>query len=114
MTEWGARMQRATTALTVRVLVPVVALALASAIPAWTAAQALQINGAGATFPYALYSAWFAEYGKVRPDVQINYLSVGSGAGIQQLIDEIVFFAATDTPMTDDELLEAPGRVLQL
>ncbi len=93
---------------------PIIALAIASATPAWPVAQTLQINGAGATFPYPIYSAWFTEYGKARPDVQINYLSIGSGAGIQQLTDEIVFFAATDTPMTDDELLEAPGRILQL
>lgn len=76
--------------------------------------QAVQINGAGATFPYPIYSIWFAEYAKAKPDVQINYLSVGSGAGIQQLTEQIVFFGATDTPMNEDEFQEAPGRILHL
>jgi phosphate transport system substrate-binding protein len=114
MNDWGSRKPSALTGSRRRPWVPVIALAIASATPAWPVAQTLQINGAGATFPYPIYSAWFTEYGKARPDVQINYLSIGSGAGIQQLTDEIVFFAATDTPMTDDELLEAPGRILQL
>jgi phosphate transport system substrate-binding protein len=74
--------------------------------------QIIQINGAGATFPYPVYSAWLAEYAKIRPDVRINYLAIGSSAGIAQLTEQLVFFGATDTPMTDDELQEAPGRIL--
>jgi phosphate transport system substrate-binding protein len=76
--------------------------------------RTLQINGAGATFPYPIYAAWFAAYAKLKPEAQINYLSIGSGAGIQQLTDQIVFFGATDTPMIEDEIVEAPGRILHL
>jgi phosphate transport system substrate-binding protein len=68
----------------------------------------------GRDVPVPLYSAWFAEYAKTKPDVQINYLSIGSGAGIQQLSEQLVFFGATDTPMTEDEFQEAFGRILHL
>ena len=71
-----------------------------------------QINGAGATFPYPLYSKWFAEYQKVQPGVRINYQSIGSGGGIRQLTNRTVFFGATDGPMTTAQLAAAPGRVL--
>jgi phosphate transport system substrate-binding protein len=74
-------------------------------------AQAVQINGAGATFPYPIYSKWFAEYNKLRPDVRINYQSIGSGGGIRQITQETVFFGATDGPMTDEQLQAAPGRI---
>jgi phosphate transport system substrate-binding protein len=75
------------------------------------AAQTIQINGAGATFPYPIYSKWFSEYNKLHPNIQINYQSQGSGAGIQQLTKQTVFFGATDGPMTNDQLLAAPGKV---
>lgn len=71
-----------------------------------------QINGAGATFPYPIYSKWFAEYNAVRPDVRINYQSLGSGAGIRQLMSQTVFFGASDQPMKDEQLKAAPGRIL--
>jgi phosphate transport system substrate-binding protein len=71
-----------------------------------------QLNGAGATFPYPLYSKWFAEYNKLHPNVQINYQSIGSGGGIRQLIAQTVFFGATDAPMTDEQMSQAPGKVL--
>src|SRR5215210_6757536 len=71
-----------------------------------------QINGAGATFPNPLYSKWFAEYNKLHPDVRINYQSIGSGGGIQQITAQTVFFGATDSPMTDDQLKAAPGPIL--
>ncbi len=74
--------------------------------------QTIQINGAGATFPYPIYSKWFSEYNKLHPNVQINYQSIGSGGGIRQLTNQTVFFGATDGPMTPDQLLAAPGRVL--
>jgi phosphate transport system substrate-binding protein len=76
------------------------------------AAQKAQINGAGATFPYPIYSKWFAEYNKLHPDVQINYQSIGSGGGIRQVTNRTVFFGATDGPMTQDQLLAAPGKIL--
>jgi phosphate transport system substrate-binding protein len=62
------------------------------------------INGAGATFPYPIYSKWFAEYHKANGAIEINYLSVGSGAGIKQVTDGTVDFGATDGPMNDDQL----------
>lgn len=73
---------------------------------------AAQINGAGATFPYPLYSKWFAEYNKLHSGVRINYQSLGSGAGIRQLLSRTVFFGASDQPMKDDQLQSAPGKIL--
>jgi phosphate transport system substrate-binding protein len=67
-------------------------------------AQALLINGAGATFPNPIYSKWFDEYHKNNGNIQINYLSVGSGAGIKQVTDGTVDFGASDGPMNDDQL----------
>jgi phosphate transport system substrate-binding protein len=69
------------------------------------------INGAGATFPYPLYSKWFSEYNKLHSDVQINYQSIGSGGGIRQIMEQTVFFGATDGPMTDEQLSKARGRI---
>src|SRR5947209_8662790 len=71
-----------------------------------------QINGAGATFPFPLYSKWFSEYNKLHPNVQINYQSIGSGGGIRQVTNQTVFFGATDGPMTNEQLLAAPGKIL--
>src|SRR5438132_9289097 len=71
-----------------------------------------QINGAGATFPYPIYSKWFDVYGKAHPNVRINYQSIGSGGGIKQLMAQTVFFGATDGPMTDEQLKNAPGSIL--
>jgi phosphate transport system substrate-binding protein len=73
---------------------------------------AAQINGAGATFPYPIYSKWFAEYNRLHPDVRINYQSQGSGAGIRQLTNRTVFFGASDQPMKDEQLASAPGPIL--
>jgi phosphate transport system substrate-binding protein len=84
-----------------------------SVLVAGVAAQT-QINGAGATFPNPIYSKWFDEYHKVKPDVAINYQSVGSGAGIRQMSAQTVFFGATDGPMTDQQQLDAPGKILHL
>jgi phosphate transport system substrate-binding protein len=90
--------------------------AILSAVSILTAgpalAQKIQINGAGATFPYPIYSKWFSEYNKLHPDVEINYQSIGSGGGIRQLINQTVFFGATDGPMTDEQQQSAPGKVL--
>jgi phosphate transport system substrate-binding protein len=88
-----------------------VAVALATA-GASLAAQSVQINGAGATFPDPIYQKWFSEYNKLHPDVRINYQAVGSGAGIRQLTTQTVFFGASDGPMSQDQLLAAPGKVL--
>ena len=75
-------------------------------------AQKIQINGAGATFPYPIYSKWFSEYDKLHPEVEINYQSIGSGGGIRQLTNQTVFFGATDGPMTDEQQQAAPGKIL--
>jgi phosphate transport system substrate-binding protein len=82
------------------------------ALGAGVAAQKQQITGAGATFPYPIYSKWFSEYNKLHPDIEINYQSQGSGAGIRQITNQTVFFGATDGPMTDDQKLAAPGPIL--
>jgi phosphate transport system substrate-binding protein len=88
------------------------ATALATVLGVAVAAQTIKINGAGATFPYPIYSKWFSEYNKLKPNVQINYQSIGSGGGIRQITNQTVFFGATDGPMTQDQLLAAPGRIL--
>jgi phosphate transport system substrate-binding protein len=89
------------------------AVALAcTALAAGLAAQTMQINGGGATFPYPIYSKWFAEYNKLHPSVQINYQSQGSGFGIQQLTQQTVFFGASDGPMTDVQLKAAPSAIM--
>jgi phosphate transport system substrate-binding protein len=72
------------------------------------------INGAGATFPYPIYSKWFTEYNKLKSNVQINYQSIGSGGGIRQLTNQTVFFGATDGPMTNEQMQQAPGKILHL
>jgi len=72
------------------------------------------LNGAGATFPYPMYSKWFSEYHKLHPDIQMNYQSIGSGGGIRQVIAGTVDFGASDGPMTDDQLKEAKLKILHL
>ena len=74
-------------------------------------AQAASLNGAGATFPYPIYSKWFYEYSKSN-GVQINYQSIGSGGGIQQLTNGTVNFGASDAPMTDDQMSKVSAGVL--
>jgi phosphate transport system substrate-binding protein len=88
-----------------------VAVALAAA-GASLIAQTVKITGAGATFPNPIYSKWFNEYNKLHPNVEINYQSIGSGGGIRQITNRTVFFGATDGPMTQDQLLAAPGKIL--
>lgn len=68
---------------------------------------AQKINGAGATFPYPIYSKWFSEYQKTNKNVEFNYQSIGSGGGIKQVLAQTVDFGATDAPMTDAELKSA-------
>lgn len=78
------------------------------------AAQNVQITGAGATFPNPIYQKWFSEYNKLHPTVQVNYQSLGSGAGVRAITNGTVFFGATDGPMTKDQMLAAPGKILHL
>src|SRR5207302_1838891 len=72
------------------------------------------INGAGATFPYPMYSKWFSEYHNQHPDIQFNYQSIGSGGGIRQVTAGTVDFGATDGPMTDDQLAAAKTKILHV
>ena len=72
------------------------------------------INGAGATFPYPIYSKWFDEYAKVDPSVRFNYQSIGSGGGQKQIMAQTVDFGASDGPMSDDNLSKAPGKILHI
>ena len=71
----------------------------------------VRINGAGATFPYPLYSKWFALYNKNNPGVQFNYQAIGSGGGIRQLIKQTVDFGASDAPMKAEDIKKAPGKI---
>jgi len=73
-----------------------------------------QLNGAGATFPYPMYSKWFSEYNKLHPDVQINYQSIGSGGGIRQVLNGTVDFGASDGPMSDEQLKDAKTKILHI
>jgi len=72
------------------------------------------LNGAGATFPYPMYSKWFSEYNKLHPDVQINYQSIGSGGGIRQVLNGTVDFGASDGPMTDEQLAQSKTKILHI
>ncbi len=72
------------------------------------------LNGAGATFPYPMYSKWFSEYNKLHSDVQINYQSIGSGGGIRQVLNGTVDFGASDGPMSDEQLKEAKFKILHI
>src|SRR2546430_12673218 len=79
-----------------------------------TASAQMMINGAGATFPYPIYSKWFDEYAKVDPSVRFNYQSIGSGGGQKQILAQTVDFGASDGPMSDDNLTKAPGKILHI
>ena len=78
------------------------------------AERALLINGAGATFPYPIYSKWFSEYAKVNPSVNFNYQSIGSGGGIKQISSQTVDFGASDAYLTPELLRNAPGKLLHI
>ena len=71
-------------------------------------AQSVDLTGAGATFPYPIYSKWFSDYAQ-STGVKINYQSIGSGGGIRQLSEQTVDFGASDSPMSDQELANAKG-----
>src|SRR5260370_33338359 len=72
------------------------------------------LKGAGATFPYPIYSKWFNEYHNQHPDVAINYQPIGSGGGITQLQNKTVDFGASDGPMNDDQLAKTPFQVFHI
>ena len=80
-------------------------------VPKIAFAQQITINGAGATFPFPLIDTWRVEYQTVKPEVSINYQSIGSGGGIKQFTEKTVDFGATDAPLTIEEAQRAPGAV---
>ena len=86
-------------------------LCLALAVPALGQTT---LNGAGATFPYPMYSKWFSEYHKAHSEIQINYQSIGSGGGIRQVLAGTVDFGASDGPMTDEQLSQAKTKILHI
>ena len=89
---------------------------IAAGILALTAvgASAQNINGAGATFPYPIYSKWFSEYSQQHPSVKINYQSIGSGGGIRQVSEGTVDFGATDGPMSDAQIGSAKVKTMHI
>ncbi len=91
----------------------ILGLTVALGLSASASAQ-MMINGAGATFPYPIYSKWFDEYAKVDPSVRFNYQSIGSGGGQKQIMAQTVDFGASDGPMSDENLSKAPGKILHI
>jgi len=81
---------------------------------ALSAAQAQKLTGAGATFPYPIYSKWFSEYSAAHPGVEINYQSIGSGGGIRQVTAGLVDFGATDGPATDEQLAASKTKLIHI
>jgi phosphate transport system substrate-binding protein len=77
-------------------------------------ANAQNINGAGATFPYPIYSKWFSEYSQANPNVKINYQAIGSGGGIRQVSEGTVDFGASDGPMNDDQIKSAKVKTIHI
>ena len=75
------------------------------------AADKVSLTGAGATFPYPLYSKWFSDYNKMHSEIEVNYQSIGSGGGIKQITEKTVDFGASDAPMSDEEMAKAAGIV---
>src|SRR5712692_11912817 len=74
----------------------------------------IALQGAGATFPNPLYQKWLSEYGKLHPNIRIDYQSIGSGGGIKQIQAQTVDFGASDAPMTDAEMKGAPGELIHI
>src|SRR5438034_185790 len=91
----------------------ILAIVLLTGVSATASAQ-MMINGAGATFPYPIYSKWFDEYAKVDPSVRFNYQSIGSGGGQKQILSQTVDVGASDGPMSDDNLAKAPGKIFHI
>src|SRR6266480_3224 len=85
-----------------------VAFSAAAFLSGVASSQSVDLTGAGATFPYPIYSKWFSDYAQ-RTGVKINYQSIGSGGGIRQLSEQTVDFGASDGPMNDQELANAKG-----
>src|ERR1022692_5329842 len=89
-------------------------IAIVLSMLALSTAQAQKLTGAGATFPYPVYSKWFSEYSAAHPGVEINYQSIGSGGGISQVTKGLVDFGASDMPMTDQQLSSSSVKLLHI
>jgi phosphate transport system substrate-binding protein len=89
-------------------------LAAAVLVCAASASFSQKLNGAGATFPYPIYSKWFSEYSAQHPGVEINYQSIGSGGGIRQVTSGVVDFGASDGPMTDEQLKASKVKIVHI
>ncbi|MGC2698282.1 MAG: phosphate ABC transporter substrate-binding protein PstS, partial [Candidatus Angelobacter sp.] len=89
------------------------AIAFVAALAGVSSAET-NLNGAGATFPNPIYSKWFSEYNNQHSDIKINYQSIGSGGGIQQLTAGTVDFGASDGPMTDEQMAKVSGKVFHI
>ena len=90
------------------------ALLLLSFMLALPAMAQTTLNGAGATFPYPMYSKWFSEYHKLHSDIEINYQAIGSGGGIRQMLAGTVDFGTSDGPMTDEQLAQSKEKILHV
>jgi phosphate transport system substrate-binding protein len=99
--------------LTIGIALFCIAFWIGGATPAG-AADSLTVTGAGATFPYPLYSKWFYEYSNAHPGVNFNYQSIGSGGGIRQITAGTVDFGASDAPMKDEEMAKLPGPIFHI
>lgn len=97
-----------------RAVVTAAAGMLGLALLATGAAQAVNLTGAGATFPYPIYSKWFDDFHTAHPDVEINYQSIGSGGGIKQIAAKTVDFGASDGPMTNKQLFAVDGAIIHI
>ncbi|MCL4523829.1 MAG: phosphate ABC transporter substrate-binding protein PstS [Acidobacteria bacterium] len=95
-------------------ILTIAALAFSLASPALAQNGVMSLTGAGATFPFPIYSKWFDEYHKMKSNVQINYQSIGSGGGIRQITAGTVDFGATDGPMTDAQLAQSKVQILHI
>jgi phosphate transport system substrate-binding protein len=91
----------------------VLGVCIGTAVPVF-AGQTISLNGAGATFPYPLYSKWVYEFNKIHPDIQINYQSIGSGGGMRQISEGTVDFAGSDACMADSTMAKLPGKLLHI
>lgn len=89
-------------------------IAVALLMMAMSSAWAQKLTGAGATFPYPIYSKWFSEYSAAHPGVEINYQSIGSGGGIKQFTSGLVDFGASDMPMTDEQLADSKVKLVHI
>lgn len=96
------------------IIASMIFLMLAAVAQAQDAEKQVSLNGAGATFPYPLYSKWMSEFQKANPTIKMNYQSIGSGGGIKQITEQTVNFGASDGPMSDEQLKKVSGELFHI